>query len=223
MRSPSTISASTVVRGNIGGDGSLEIFGRVEGSVTMTGQVIVAVDAAVKGNVSATEIQVAGSIAGNLTASDVLMLNTGARVVGDLAGARIGIAEGALVRGLVRTEGEPPLAKQAHAAVARPALSPSKPAVAPPRAAFPGAAARPTAAAVAPRPAPPKVNPGTLTQEKPPVHETTLDSEPPSEPAHPAPSRHESHQHERSADGPPPLVVPAIRGQVKAKKKFKGR
>ncbi len=224
MRSPSTISASTVVRGNIGGDGSLEIFGRVEGSVTMTGQVIVAADAAVRGNVSATEIQVTGSIAGNLTASDVLMLNTGARVVGDLSGARIGIAEGALVRGLVRTEGEPPLAKQAQAVAARPALSPGKAAVAPPRAAFPGAAARPTSAAVVPRPTPPKVNPGALAQqEKPTVHEPTFDSEPPSEPAHPAPSRHESHQHERSADGPPPPVVPAIRGQVKAKKKFKGR
>ena len=217
MRSLSTISASTVVRGNIGGDGSLEILGRIEGNVTMTGQVIVAADAAVKGNVSATEIQVTGNVAGNLTASDVLMLNTGARVVGDLAGVRIGIAEGALVRGLVRTEGEPPLAKQAPAAAARPALSPARPAVAP-RAAFPVAAARP---AFAPKPAPPKVNVVTA-QDKPVVHESTLDSEPPSEPAHPAPTRHEVPKHERSEDGPPPPVVPALKGQVKAKKKFKG-
>ena len=223
MRSPSTISASTVVRGNIGGDGSLEILGRVEGNVTMTGQVIVAADAAVKGNVSATEIQVTGNIAGNLTASDVLMLNTGARVIGDLAGARIGIAEGALVRGLVRTDGEPPLAKQGPTAVARPAMSPGKPvAAAPPRAAFPAAAARPASNPMAPRPVPPKANPSATAHEKPTIHETP-DSEPPSQPAPPAPTRHEAPRHEHAVDGPPPPVVPAIRGQVKAKKKFKGR
>ncbi len=221
MRSPSTISATTVVRGNIGGDGSLEILGRVEGNVTMTGQVVVAADAAVRGNVSATEIQVTGSIAGNLTASDILMLNPGARVVGDLAGVRIGIAEGALVRGLVRTEGEPPLAKPAAASGARLAAPAAKPAIAP-RAAFPAPAARP-ASAVAPRPTPPKVNLSAAAQERPALHEPPPDSSPASEPMNPAPVRHEAPKQERSADGPPPLVVPSIKGSVKAKKKFRGR
>jgi cytoskeletal protein CcmA (bactofilin family) len=223
MRSPSTISATTVIRGNVGGDGSLEILGRVEGNVTMTGQVTVAADAAVRGNVSATEIQVTGSVAGNLTASDVLMLNSGARVVGDLSGARIGIAEGALVRGLVRTEGEPPLAKPIPVSAARPAMPAAKPAVAQ-RAAFPVTAARP-AVAVAPRPAvmPSKAIVSAAVQEKPAVHEPLLDSDPPSQPTNPAPARHEGPRHEHSADGPPPLVVPSLKGQVKAKKKFKGR
>jgi cytoskeletal protein CcmA (bactofilin family) len=221
MRSPSTISATTVVRGNIGGDGSLEILGRVEGNVTMTGQVVVAADAAVRGNVSATEIQVTGSIAGNLTASDILMLNPGARVVGDLAGVRIGIAEGALVRGLVRTEGEPPLAKPAAAAAARAAVPAAKPAMAA-RAAFSAPVARP-APAVLPRPAPTKANLSAPAHEKPAVHEPPPDSNPTSEPEHSAPAKHEMPKHERSADGPPPLVVPSIKGQVKAKKKFRGR
>ena len=221
MRSPSTISATTVVRGNIGGDGSLEILGRVEGNVTMTGQVVVAADAAVRGNVSATEIQVTGSIAGNLSASDILMLNPGARVVGDLAGARIGIAEGALVRGLVRTEGEPPLAKPAGVSAARPAVTAAKPAVAP-RAAFAAPAARPAPAAL-PRPSPPKANLSATAHERPVMHEPPPDSNPVSEPDHPVPAKHEMPKHERSADGPPPPVVPSIKGQVKAKKKFRGR
>lgn len=219
MRSPSTISATTVVRGNIGGDGSLEILGRVEGNVTMTGQVVVAADAAVRGNVSATEIQVTGSIAGNLTASDILMLNPGARVIGDLAGARVGVAEGALVRGLVRTEGEPPLVKPAATSGARVAVPAAKPAL---RAAFPTPAARP-ASAVAPRPVPPKVNLSAAAQERPALHEPPPDSDPPSEPMNPAPTRHEAPKHERLADGPPPPVVPSIKGSVKAKKKFRGR
>lgn len=223
MRSPSTISATTVIRGNVGGDGSLEILGRVEGNVTMTGQVIVAADAAVRGNVSATEIQVTGSVAGNLTASDVLMLNSGARVVGDLAGARIGIAEGALVRGLVRTEGEPPLAKPTPVAAARPAMAAAKPAIAQ-RSPFTAPAARPAAVAAPPRPPlPQKANASSTAHEKPAAHEPQLDSDPPSEPVNPVPARHDAPNHEYSADGPPPLVVPSLKGQVKAKKKFKGR
>jgi cytoskeletal protein CcmA (bactofilin family) len=228
MRSPSTISATTVVRGNVGGDGSLEILGRVEGNVTMTGQVIVAADAVVRGNVSATEIQVAGSIAGNLTASDILMLNTGARVVGDLAGSRIGVAEGALVRGLVRTEGEPALAKPTPVAAARTAAPVVKPAMAA-RPAFQAPAAR-TASAVMPRSAmpapaamPPKVHVPPV-QEKPVVLEPEPDDEPPSsEPEPLAPSGLEVANHEHSSDGPPPMVVPALKGQIKAKKKFKNR
>jgi len=221
MTSPSTISASTVVRGNIGGEGSLEILGRVEGNVSMTGQVIIATDAAVKGNVKATEIQVAGNVAGNLTASDVLMLNYGARVVGDLAGARIGIAEGALVRGLVRTEGEPPLVKPVPVAAARPVATPAKPAAVAGRPAFPAPAARPAPAAAprpAPAPAPAKVNVAPVAPSI--VHEPEFESEPESDPV---PLKHEPLKRERTSDGPPPPVVPAIKGQAKAKKKFKGR
>jgi cytoskeletal protein CcmA (bactofilin family) len=226
MTSPSTISASTVIRGNIGGEGSLEILGRVEGNVAMTGQVIIAAEAAVKGNVTATEIQVAGNVAGNLTASDVVMLNPGARVVGDLAGSRIGIAEGALVRGLVRTEGEPPLVKPAPVAAARSVATPAKPAASAPRAAFPAPAARPAPApVVAPRPAlaPPKVSVvAPVVHEQLIVQEPELDDDDFDSETIP-PVKHEAPKHERSAEGPPPPVVPAIKGQTKAKKKFKGR
>ena len=37
------------------------------------------------------------------------------------------------------------------------------------------------------------------------------------------PAKHEPPKQERAADGPPPPIVPAIKGQAKAKKKFKGR
>jgi len=231
MKSPSTISTTTVVRGNVSGDGSLEILGRVEGSVAMTGQVIVAANAVVKGNVSATEIQVAGNILGNLTASDLVMLNPGARVVGDLAGVRIGVAEGALVRGLVRTEGEPPLAQPVPVAAARGAAPATKAAV-PVKSSFAmPSMARPAPAVMAPRPAappPPKSAPTAASvYERPAIHEPPpdLDSEEDvdlDEPTNPPPPHHDSKQ-ERSVHGAPPMVVPAIKGQAKAKKKFKGR
>jgi cytoskeletal protein CcmA (bactofilin family) len=239
MKSPSTISTTTIVRGNVSGDGSLEILGRIEGSISMTGQVIIAPNAVVKGNVTATEIQVAGNILGNLTASDLVMINTGARVVGDLAGARIGVAEGALVRGLVRTEGEPPLVQPAPVAPARAATPMAKPAIAAkpafgaPTMPRPAAMAPKAVAAPAPAPAPRPAPVATHTFERPVVHEPPPPPPPAlepdvedelelDEPTNPPPPNAEAKQ-EHSGHAAPPMVVPSIKGQVKAKKKHKGR
>jgi len=238
MNSPSTISTATIVRGNVSGDGSLEILGRIEGSVSMTGQVIVAPNAVVKGNVSATEIQVAGNVLGNLTATDVVVLNPGARVIGDLLGGRIGIAEGALVRGLVRTEGEPPLAQPVPAAASRGA-SPAGKAAIPVKSAFAAPsmprpapaviAPRPPVAVPAPKPVPVPVPVVAHAYERPIVHDPVPDVEVETEdelevdePTNPPPAREDAEQ-EHSGHAAPPMVVPAIRGQVKAKKKHKGR
>jgi cytoskeletal protein CcmA (bactofilin family) len=236
MNSPSTISTATIVRGNVSGDGSLEILGRIEGSVSMTGQVIVAPNAVVKGNVSATEIQVAGNVLGNLTATDVVVLNPGARVVGDLLGARIGIAEGALVRGLVRTEGEPPLAQPVPVAAARGASPAGKTAM-PVKSAFAASsmprpapaviAPRPPVAVPAPKPVPVPVPVVAHAYERPIVHDPVPEVEVEDElevdePTNPPPAREDAEQ-EHSGHAAPPMVVPAIRGQVKAKKKHKGR
>jgi hypothetical protein len=163
----------------------------------MTGQVTVGAEAVVRGNINATEISISGSVAGNLSASDTLLLNAGARVVGDLGAVRIGIAEGALVRGIVRTEGEPPLVKPvvtAARAVAKPVVLPRSPAA---------QTAQPVRTAVAP--ARPIVAPKPA-----PTHEASSAVAPPAQSA-------------VRVDGPPPLVVPALKSPIKAKKKFKGK
>jgi cytoskeletal protein CcmA (bactofilin family) len=110
MSQQSIVGQGTLIRGNVSGSGSLEIQGRIEGNVTMSGEVFIQPGALVKGNVTANQLSVAGSVAGNLTASEGLALEPGARVIGDLVASSIGIAEGALVRGLVRTADEAPLA-----------------------------------------------------------------------------------------------------------------
>src|SRR5687767_10404002 len=105
----SVIGRGTVVRGNVRGSGSLEILGRVEGDVSVSGELVLGEEAAVRGSVSGTHITVSGAIQGDVRASEAVLLERGARVVGDLTAPRIGVATGALVRGLVRTDGEPPL------------------------------------------------------------------------------------------------------------------
>jgi cytoskeletal protein CcmA (bactofilin family) len=98
-----------VVRGNVRGDGNLEILGRVEGDVTVDGDIVLGEEAQVRGNVTGAQLSVAGAVQGDLRGTESVLIERGGRVVGDLSAPRIGVAPGALVRGSVRTDGEPPL------------------------------------------------------------------------------------------------------------------
>lgn len=111
MAATSVIGPGTVVRGNVRGDGSVEILGRVEGDVSVSGDVVIGDGAVVRGNVSGRELTVSGTVQGDLRGNDAVLVERGARVVGDLSAPRIGVAPGALVRGTVRTDGEAPLAQ----------------------------------------------------------------------------------------------------------------
>ncbi len=103
MADVTVVGQGIFLRGSIRGEGDLEIRGRIEGDVEIAGEVTIAEGALVKADVSARRITVRGAVAGNLTGEDGVRLEDGARVVGDLHGASIGISEGALVRGNVQT------------------------------------------------------------------------------------------------------------------------
>jgi cytoskeletal protein CcmA (bactofilin family) len=120
MSQSSIIGAGTVVRGNLEGEGSLEIYGRVDGDVSMTGEVLVGETGAVLGQISAGRVSVSGAVQGDLRGTEAVLLERGAKVVGDLSAPRIGIANGALVRGSVRTEGEPAPAQNKRVAALAP-------------------------------------------------------------------------------------------------------
>ncbi|MCQ6458717.1 bactofilin family protein, partial [Vibrio parahaemolyticus] len=53
--------------------------------------------------ISARRIVVRGAVKGDLVAEEAVILESGARVVGDLRAPRISIAQGGLVRGHVQT------------------------------------------------------------------------------------------------------------------------
>jgi cytoskeletal protein CcmA (bactofilin family) len=118
----SVIFASTVVRGNVRGSGGLEIHGRVEGDVAIDGDVVLGEGSAVKGSISGTQITISGAVQGDVRGREAVLIERGGRVVGDLLAPRIGIEPGGLVRGSVRTEGEPELAapRRLGALAARP-------------------------------------------------------------------------------------------------------
>jgi cytoskeletal protein CcmA (bactofilin family) len=103
MADVTVVGQGIFLRGSIRGEGDVDIRGRIEGDVDVVGEVTIGDGALVKADVNARRITVHGAVAGNLTGEDGVRLEKGARVVGDLRGAAIGIAEGALLRGNVQT------------------------------------------------------------------------------------------------------------------------
>jgi cytoskeletal protein CcmA (bactofilin family) len=156
MADVTVIGQGIFLRGSIKGDGDVEIRGRIEGDVEVGGEVTIGEGALVKADVTARRITVRGAVAGNLTGEDGVRLEEGARVVGDLRGAGIGIAEGALLRGNVQTgtggEGQRTRTRQQPAQARTPVrVEPRKaPAVVVAKATTPGRKAQPAEERAAP-------------------------------------------------------------------------
>jgi cytoskeletal protein CcmA (bactofilin family) len=155
------ISRSSRVRGRFTGSGDLEILGHVEGEIELAGDITVDTQGLVAANITAQRIVVRGAVKGDLTASDAILLEEGAKVVGDVRAPRIAIAPGALLRGYVQTAnaGAAPARARTQARAetrtetrARAPQVVAKAPVAPVRQA-PAAPSRPHVAVAAPKPA----------------------------------------------------------------------
>lgn len=195
MSDVTVIGRGTRIRGRVTSSGqgaSLEIQGHVEGEVSVDGDVTIDTQGLVGANVSARRLVVRGAVKGDLTGEEAVVLEEGARVVGDIRAPRVAIAPGALVRGYVQTGGASgaPRARTASASAARPA-------------------AKPVAAAAKVAPAPAKVAPKT----------TTTIAQTPSRPethARAAPIAISGGRPVAAGrQGPPPPVVPALKKGAK--------
>jgi len=210
----SIIGQSARVHGRVVGTADVEVLGFVDGGVAVTGSVTVGVHAMVGAGIQGRRVVVRGAVRGDLVGSEAVVVEEGARVVGDVRAPSVAIAPGALVRGFVQA-GEPdqaPLARAAEGAraVSTPAVAArvaaksqaAAPVATTPRAAAahpPQARATNTAVAAAASPARPQgARPATAVPAR---HPPAVAATPPaSAPRH-----------------PPPPIVPALkksRGQM---------
>ena len=154
--STSVIGRTTRVHGRVTGAVDLEVQGFVEGDIAVGGDVTVDVHGMVGAGVRGRRLVVRGAVKGDLVGEEVVSLEDGARVVGDVRAPRVTIAPGALVRGFVQTGDamEPPSrAARSQSAVrsASPvstktmAAPPARAPAPPPAAAVPAPAAKPAA------------------------------------------------------------------------------
>jgi cytoskeletal protein CcmA (bactofilin family) len=147
------IGVETHVTGEIRGAEDLVIKGRVDGKIQLSQALTVDKGAIVQADVDVKNLVVAGTLVGNIVASESVRLHASARVVGDLASPRVLMESGAAYRGRVDMgDIEAARAAVASRAVARPVARASE--VARERPAPPRVAAPPRTGVVAAKSAP---------------------------------------------------------------------
>lgn len=111
-----TLGKTLVFRGEICADEDLVLFGRVEGSITHTGSVTIALGGVVTGNVFARAITIRGTVDGDVEASESVTVTPSAILNGDVVAPRVSIVDGAEFNGSVKM---PPRAAEAKKIVVK--------------------------------------------------------------------------------------------------------
>lgn len=108
------VGRNTSMEGRITFSDGVRIDGRLAGDIEAerdaTGAVAIGPEAEVRGNISAHRVLVAGTVIGNIRASESAHLLPTARIVGDIAYAKLTVSAGAKVNGT--------LSELSHAATA---------------------------------------------------------------------------------------------------------
>ena len=95
----SVLGGGMTITGDVTGEGEFRIEGRVEGSVTTTGRVVVDASGEVEGGIEASEVVASGKISGNIEAKDAVRLKNGCQVEADVQAPVIELEEGGTVNG----------------------------------------------------------------------------------------------------------------------------
>lgn len=93
------IGPDTHIKGEMSFDRSCRLLGSFEGTINAKGQLHVADGASCKAEVEAADIVVDGTIEGNVTARERIVLNAKSRIIGDVVAAKLIVAEGASFSG----------------------------------------------------------------------------------------------------------------------------
>ncbi len=95
------IGKGLVVRGELSGEGNIELGDQFEGKIYLTGSVVVLEGASIQSDISATEIVVAGAVRGNLMATEKVEFSSSGRLFGNVRSKVLVVREGARVSGRI--------------------------------------------------------------------------------------------------------------------------
>lgn len=104
------VGANTYVRGDIQSDGGARVEGIFEGTIDVTGNLVISEGAKVIADIQANNISISGAVKGDITGNKVEILDNG-RVWGNLKVNSLLLNEGAYLRGQTTMAGdlEPPM------------------------------------------------------------------------------------------------------------------
>ncbi|MEM7607386.1 MAG: polymer-forming cytoskeletal protein [Myxococcota bacterium] len=95
----SVVPAGVRIEGSVDGEGDLVVFGHITGPLRLVGLLVVEEGATIRGHVHARAITVRGTLKGNAFGDEVVRVEAGARLVGDVFAPRIKVVRGAQLAG----------------------------------------------------------------------------------------------------------------------------
>jgi len=98
------IGKGLILRGEISGEGDVQVEGEFEGKINLAGTVVICEGGKVQGDISATHITVAGLVRGDLMASGKVELSPTCQLVGSVQSKVLTVREGAVVKGKIKAE-----------------------------------------------------------------------------------------------------------------------
>lgn len=110
--SVSVLGPGLTIVGDVKGHGTVQLEGRVEGTLVVEGQLTIAGRGSVRGNVTADQVVVGGEVEGTLVARETAKLKSGCRVTADVQALRLELEEGGTLNGRVEMKGAAGQARQ---------------------------------------------------------------------------------------------------------------
>lgn len=105
------IGTESIFVGILRGNENVVVFGRVEGECDLNATLLLEEPGRFEGNIVAENVIIAGEVRGNVMARNKLEIASSARIVGDVSGEVIAIAQGASIDGQMRTAGAEPVTR----------------------------------------------------------------------------------------------------------------
>lgn len=93
------ILMGTEIKGEIKSDGDLRVDGKVDGTVTIKGKLVVGEKGVVEGDIDCANVTVSGLLKGKINVSELTALSSTARIDGDLVTTKLSVEPGAEFNG----------------------------------------------------------------------------------------------------------------------------
>lgn len=101
------IAAECQINGTISINGNARIDGSIEGTIQVTGDLMIGATARLKADIEAATVSIAGEVHGNIKATDLLELCATARLCGDISTRQFKVDQGARFTGRSQLLEEP--------------------------------------------------------------------------------------------------------------------
>lgn len=97
--SKTVFGATLIVEGTIKSKESITVNGELKGTIETTADITIGKEAKIEATLTGKTIAIAGTVTGNITANESLVLESSAVVRGDVKAASVKIETGALIEG----------------------------------------------------------------------------------------------------------------------------